>query len=174
MQMPLCFPEKITSGPADMGVMGADPEGIGAKGVARAGGTMPERKVTEIKRVMIWWKWLSLSLVFICTSPVDSIYLSFTRSWRAHHRSNSTGRRHGCRESHLCFSSISDHDNNRKAAFNLCLVWENVKYYLCIESVKWPEESSGGPLWNLSVTSSAGASQDQCCGTRLFLLYRTK
>lgn len=39
--MPLCFPEKITSGPADMGVMGAEPECIGAKGVAKAGGTMP-------------------------------------------------------------------------------------------------------------------------------------
>lgn len=42
--MPLCFPEKITSGPADMGVMGADPECIGAKGVAKAGGMMPEEK----------------------------------------------------------------------------------------------------------------------------------
>lgn len=44
MQMPLCFPEKITSGPADMGVMGADPECIGAKGVAKAGGTMPKEE----------------------------------------------------------------------------------------------------------------------------------
>lgn len=42
MQMPLCFPEKITSGPADIGVMGADPDCIGANGVANAGGTTPE------------------------------------------------------------------------------------------------------------------------------------
>jgi len=39
--MPLCFPEKITSGPTDMGVMGPDPECIGANGVASAGGTTP-------------------------------------------------------------------------------------------------------------------------------------
>lgn len=44
MQMPLCFPEKITSGPAAMGVMGADTECIGVNGVAKAGGTMPEEE----------------------------------------------------------------------------------------------------------------------------------
>lgn len=49
--MPLCFPEKITSGPAAMGVMGADPECISAKGVAKAGGMMPEGKGTEITKV---------------------------------------------------------------------------------------------------------------------------
>lgn len=49
--MPLCFPEKITSGPADMGVMGAAPECIGAKGVAKAGGTMPEERVINITKV---------------------------------------------------------------------------------------------------------------------------
>lgn len=42
MQMPLCFPEKITSGPAAIGVMGAAPECIGVNGVASAGGMMPE------------------------------------------------------------------------------------------------------------------------------------
>lgn len=44
MQMPLCFPEKITSGPAAMGVIGTmepGPECIGAKGVAKAGGMTP-------------------------------------------------------------------------------------------------------------------------------------
>ena len=46
MQMPLCFPEKIASGPADMGVIGA--ECIGPKGVASAGGMIPERGGTEI------------------------------------------------------------------------------------------------------------------------------
>ena len=46
MQMPLCFPEKIASGPADMGVMGA--ECISPKGVARAGGMIPEWGVTEM------------------------------------------------------------------------------------------------------------------------------
>ena len=43
--MPLCFPEKITSGPAVMGVRGADPECIGVKGAAKAGGTMPKGRV---------------------------------------------------------------------------------------------------------------------------------
>lgn len=43
--MPLCFPEKITSGPAVMGVRGADPECIGVKGEAKAGGTMPKGRV---------------------------------------------------------------------------------------------------------------------------------
>lgn len=47
MQMPLCLPEKITSGPTAIGVMGAAPECIGAKGVARAGGMMPGRKAAE-------------------------------------------------------------------------------------------------------------------------------
>lgn len=42
MQMPLCFPEKITSGPAAIAAMGAVPECIGVKGVANAGGMMPE------------------------------------------------------------------------------------------------------------------------------------
>lgn len=45
MQMPLCFPEKITSGPAAIGVIGAMEPGpewaMGAKGVAKAGGMMP-------------------------------------------------------------------------------------------------------------------------------------
>lgn len=44
MQMPLCFPEKITSGPAAMGVIGTMEPGavcIGEKGVARAGGMTP-------------------------------------------------------------------------------------------------------------------------------------
>ena len=49
--MPLCFPEKITSGPADMGVMGADPECIGVKGVAKAGGMMPEGRVSKFTHV---------------------------------------------------------------------------------------------------------------------------
>lgn len=44
MQMPLCFPEKITSGPADIGVIGADPDCISANGVANAGGTTPRNK----------------------------------------------------------------------------------------------------------------------------------
>lgn len=44
MQIPLCFPEKITSGPAAMGVMGADTECIGVNGMANAGGTMPEEE----------------------------------------------------------------------------------------------------------------------------------
>lgn len=44
MQMPLCFPEKITSGPAAIGVMGAVKECIGVKGVANAGGMMPEER----------------------------------------------------------------------------------------------------------------------------------
>lgn len=42
--MPLCFPEKITSGPAAIGVIGAigtDPGYTGVKGVAKAGGMMP-------------------------------------------------------------------------------------------------------------------------------------
>lgn len=44
--MPLCFPEKITSGPADMGVMGA--EVIGVNGVPKAGGTIPEGRYNGI------------------------------------------------------------------------------------------------------------------------------
>lgn len=48
--MPLCFPEKITSGPADMGVMGTVPVCIGAKGVAKAGGTMPEGRDHKLKK----------------------------------------------------------------------------------------------------------------------------
>lgn len=47
MQIPLCFPEKITSGPADMGVMEADPECIGVNGELRAGGTMPDEGVEK-------------------------------------------------------------------------------------------------------------------------------
>lgn len=45
MQMPLCFPEKKTSGPAAtdvIGVMEPGPEWvIGAKGVAKGGGMTP-------------------------------------------------------------------------------------------------------------------------------------
>lgn len=44
MQMPLCLPEKITSGPAAIGVIGATPECIGANGVAKAGGMTPTKK----------------------------------------------------------------------------------------------------------------------------------
>lgn len=50
MQMPLCFPEKITSGPAAIGVIGAIEPGpvcIGAKGVAKAGGMTPMEEETE-------------------------------------------------------------------------------------------------------------------------------
>lgn len=51
MQMPLCFPEKITSGPADIGVIGAMEPGpewaIGAKGVAKDGGMTPTEEGTE-------------------------------------------------------------------------------------------------------------------------------
>lgn len=50
MQMPLCLPEKITSGPATIGVIGAmepGPECIGAKGVAKAGGRTPGEGGTE-------------------------------------------------------------------------------------------------------------------------------
>lgn len=50
MQMPLCLPEKITSGPAATGVMGAmetGPECIGAKGVAKAGGRTPAEEGAE-------------------------------------------------------------------------------------------------------------------------------
>lgn len=46
--MPLCFPEKITSGPADMAEMGAEPKGMGLaamKGVDAEGGTMPKSRV---------------------------------------------------------------------------------------------------------------------------------
>ena len=49
--MPLCFPEKITSGPAVMGVMGAEPDCMVAKGVAKAGGMMPEGRETIITAV---------------------------------------------------------------------------------------------------------------------------
>lgn len=49
MQMPLCFPEKITSGPADIGVMGAEPDCIGAKGVASAGGITPEGGINNAR-----------------------------------------------------------------------------------------------------------------------------
>lgn len=52
MQMPLCFPEKITSGPAAIGVIGAMKPGpewaIGANGVAKAGGMTPTEKWTEL------------------------------------------------------------------------------------------------------------------------------
>lgn len=44
MQMPLCLPEKITSGPAAIGVIGATPECTGANGVAKAGGMTPAKK----------------------------------------------------------------------------------------------------------------------------------
>lgn len=51
MQMPLCFPEKITSGPAAIGVIGAMEPGpewaIGAKGVAKAGGRIPTEEGME-------------------------------------------------------------------------------------------------------------------------------
>lgn len=48
MQMPLCFPEKITSGPADMGVIGAEPDCIGVNGVANAGGIIPREELENI------------------------------------------------------------------------------------------------------------------------------
>lgn len=50
MQMPLCFPEKITSGPAAIGVIGAMEPGVecvGAKGVAKAGGMTPMEEGTK-------------------------------------------------------------------------------------------------------------------------------
>lgn len=53
MQMPLCFPEKITSGPAVMvmGVITATLWCIGVKGVAKAGGMIPDRTRKKIHNV---------------------------------------------------------------------------------------------------------------------------
>lgn len=81
MQMPLCFPEKITSGPADIGVMGAAP-GIGVNGVANAGGTIPDMK--------------SVKLQFRQTFDVfRHVECAPTWCWRAHDGSNRAGIGHG-------------------------------------------------------------------------------
>lgn len=101
--MPLCLPEKITSGPAAMGVMGAAPECIGANGVARAGGMTPGWKTAEIKMFQDdSGKMRSLA----DRSRQAGRGPLLTRCRRAHHGSNSAGRSHGSGESHLGLSTV--------------------------------------------------------------------
>lgn len=84
----------------------------------------------------------------------------------AHNGSNGSGRCHGCRKSHLCFASIPGQQKERTG-----LVERSRSFLYTREQCSLlPEEGSGGPLWNLSVTSSIGTRQDQRRSTSLLLL----